>query len=87
MAAYQRNVTNPNSGKRGVKGAFTQRQGGKSGPCISYRDGKRFLFEPATPKARSNTKTVIVVKEVPMSKRERGMRAAQYGETWQGGQN
>lgn len=81
--AYQRNVTNPNAGKRSVKNAFAQRQGGKSGPCISYKDGKRFLFEPATPTAKKNVKKVVVVKEAPPTKRSQFSRGAQYGESWQ----
>jgi hypothetical protein len=82
--AYQRNVGNPNSGKRGVKHAFRQPQGGTSGPCISYRDGKKYVFEPKTKTV--NKKRVIVVKEQPVSKRTQFTRAATYGETWQSGQ-
>lgn len=84
--AYQRNVGNPNSGKRGVKNAFVQRAGGTSSPCISYKDGKKYVFEPAKPKKTENRRKVIVVKEAPVSKRTQFTRAATYGESWQTGQ-
>lgn len=76
---------NPNSGKRGVKRAFKSPTGGKSGPCISYKDGKVYVFEPATRTTRK--RKVVVVKAAPVTKRTQFNQGATYGETWQGGQS
>jgi hypothetical protein len=85
--AYQRNVTNPNSGKRSASRLPNRGSSVKASPCIStFRDkpGKTFLFEPKA-KARKQRKVVIVVKDTPITKRSQFTMGATYGESWQGG--
>lgn len=90
---YQRQTENRNSGKRRLAYqshvSATDLSKGKRarpaiGECVSIMpDGTRSTFVPkVVEKPKVRKRTVIVVKDVPMGKRERRMRGVIYGESW-----